>query len=537
VSRRGWWPLALAVAVTAFDPFAPALLAKGGLVLLVALLGAGLTVASWRLTPVLLATSALPLSLGASLLSAKHPEPTALAPWLVVPLVLAASSPRAPEMRKGDSRTYATAVLIASALVAAVEWLRDLPIDGGHGNPNALGLVAAACLPLALRGSTARKACVLLLGGALLLVSASRTAWVAVAIAVLVFGRGKWRLLCVPLLGALTYAAVRGDLAAASGGRLYLANVGVRAGLDAAPFGVGLGGYPFAFLQAQAQVLARVPPKEASRLFAHAVTPHGDWLGLFAVGGVIAVVACLAAVRASVRAVKGHSASAACLLIVGVAGFGDDALVLPGVAVAVALALAAVDAVDTGIAPRAELAMLPALVGLTTFATMPGMVRRYGAQRCVHLAGRATTDTEAHRRLLARARRIDPTDGEAALASGLAFLAEGNAAAALEELRLSEARLANVGTAIARGNAELTLGRPAAAVAAYREASRLDPGSFRAHANLVEALTQLGAFEMAEAELALARTLQPHHPKLERMADALHRARMDAAAAGELGPE
>ena len=110
-------------------------------------------------------------------------------------------------------------------------------------------------------------------------------------------------------------------------------------------------------------------------------------------------------------------------------------------------------------------------------------------------------------------------------------------AAALEELRLSEARLANVGTAIARGNAELTLGRPAAAVAAYREASRLDPGSFRAHANLVEALTQLGAFEMAEAELALARTLQPHHPKLERMADALHRARMDAAAAGELGPE
>ena len=117
--------------------------------------------------------------------------------------------------------------------------------------------------------------------------------------------------------------------------------------------------------------------------------------------------------------------------------------------------------------------------------------------------------------------------------SGLAFLAEGDSTQALVELHASDVRLANVGTKIAIGNAELGLDRPLLAVAAYREAARLDPGSFRAHANLVYAYTTMRAFDAAEAELSVARSLQPHHPKLARMADGLMRSRMDAALAGD----
>jgi Flp pilus assembly protein TadD len=116
---------------------------------------------------------------------------------------------------------------------------------------------------------------------------------------------------------------------------------------------------------------------------------------------------------------------------------------------------------------------------------------------------------------------VDPRSGEIALERGLDALLAGDAAAALPELWRSRSLLANVGTDVAIGNAELGRGRPDAAVAAYQRALRRHPGSFRAHANLAMAYGQLGALALARQHLATARALQPGHPKLAEMAQRL----------------
>lgn len=123
--------------------------------------------------------------------------------------------------------------------------------------------------------------------------------------------------------------------------------------------------------------------------------------------------------------------------------------------------------------------------------------------------------------LLARAARLDPRSGEIALERGLDALLLGEPAAALPELWRARGLLANIGTDVAIGNAELGLGHPDAAVAAYQRALRHHPGSFRAHANLAMAYGQLGALESARAHLAVARSLQPGHPKLAEMTQRL----------------
>src|SRR6185503_8759423 len=115
---------------------------------------------------------------------------------------------------------------------------------------------------------------------------------------------------------------------------------------------------------------------------------------------------------------------------------------------------------------------------------------------------------------LEQAARIDPRSGEIALALGLARQELGDAAAALEALRRSRTLFANLGTDLAIGNAELEFGRPDAALAAFRRALGRHPGYFRAHANAAVVLARLARFDEAEAELRLARLLQPGHPKL-----------------------
>ena len=55
---------------------------------------------------------------------------------------------------------------------------------------------------------------------------------------------------------------------------------------------------------------------------------------------------------------------------------------------------------------------------------------------------------------------------------------------------------------------------PGPAAAAFERALRLDPGSFRAHANLVLALRQLGRGAEADLHLGEARALWPNHPAL-----------------------
>ena len=552
--RRGL-PLALALALAAatFDPLTPQALAKGGAVFAVALVGAVLALRAGSVDDLLIRFTALAGWLAASLLWSAHPEPVALTPWLTLPLLLQAASPQTAVQRRDMACTFAVVTLALTGAIAVAQHLGHRAVDGGHGNPNALGLVVVVCLPLALDTAALRwraarsagltrgvqRALVMALAacaGFALVVSQSRTAWLALGVAAMVFSQGKWRILSIPLFVGLGAAALRGDLVRAGAGRVHLAQVGLRAALDAAPLGGGLGAFPFAYLEAQSGVLAGETPVAAARLFLHAVTPHGDWLGLLVVGGVLGMGLALACAWGAAARTRGRPAEAATLLVVAIAALGDDALVLPAVTVCVALTVSACRADEAchsggiGSVPRRAIPWL--LVGASALF-LPVVVRRYASQRCIHLAERVETDTEAHQMWLARARRIDPTDGEAALVSGLAFLAEGDSTQALVELHASDVRLANVGTKIAIGNAELGLDRPLLAVAAYREAARLDPGSFRAHANLVYAYTTMRAFDAAEAELSVARSLQPHHPKLARMADGLMRSRMDAALAGD----
>jgi len=70
-------------------------------------------------------------------------------------------------------------------------------------------------------------------------------------------------------------------------------------------------------------------------------------------------------------------------------------------------------------------------------------------------------------------------------------------------------------------------------VAAFERALALHPGSFRARANLAEALRRMRALDRAEHELAIAKRLQPGHPKLAAMTEQLRRDRI----AAELAPE
>jgi len=88
----------------------------------------------------------------------------------------------------------------------------------------------------------------------------------------------------------------------------------------------------------------------------------------------------------------------------------------------------------------------------------------------------------------------------------------------LAELERSRALLPQVATEVAIGNAHLFAGDADAAAAACQRALRLDPGSFRAHANLAVALRRLGRDDDAELHLRAARRIWPYHPVLAAIA-------------------
>jgi tetratricopeptide (TPR) repeat protein len=130
--------------------------------------------------------------------------------------------------------------------------------------------------------------------------------------------------------------------------------------------------------------------------------------------------------------------------------------------------------------------------------------------------------------LLEHARHLDPGSGEAWLLLGLTHLELGQPAEALASLERSRRLLANLGTDVALGNAYLELGQARRAATCYQRALARHPGYFRARANLVEALRQLGQLDEAAEQLRIARQLQPGHPKLGRIAERLRQARIEA---------
>jgi len=131
--------------------------------------------------------------------------------------------------------------------------------------------------------------------------------------------------------------------------------------------------------------------------------------------------------------------------------------------------------------------------------------------------------------LLEAAVRGDARSAEAALLLGLGELELGMPARATAHLERARSLRAAVGTEIGLGNAQLELGRVEQAIESYRRALGLHPGSFRAHANLGEALRRAMRLDEAERELAAARTLQPGHPKLAQLAEQLRRTRIEQA--------
>ncbi|MBM4375862.1 MAG: hypothetical protein FJ095_12315 [Deltaproteobacteria bacterium] len=533
--------IALAVAAVAFDPLVPSALVKAPLlvvVLLAALCFVGRD---------LVHSSALALALGLlawlglGLTWCRTPEPTMLAPWLVLVLALAVGGGLADEERRVASCAFAVSFPLALAALVAIEALRRGPIHGGFGHGNALGLAVLPCAPIAverlgaalLPGVSRRAraigppAAALVSALLVLACSESRTAWVALVFAGVVAlaarrPRALWLAVPLILVGGLVLARSGG--AHALEGRRWIARASLRALIEVAPFGAGTGGFSRAFLEGQAKELAALAPRDAATAFVNARTPHGDALGLAVVGGVVGVALAAAFVLVAARGrTPGELAS---LGVVLVAGLGDDVLVTPVVALTIGLTTAAR---PLPFARRLHTLALVAIL-LASALLLPTFVRRYGSQRMLHEAERASARLDDPRPLLLRARRIDPTDGEVALGLGLAHLVEREPERALAPLEVARARFADVGASVALGNAEMALDRPRSAVAAYREALRLDPGSFRARANLVEALRSVGALEEARAELAIARTLQPHHSKLEAIAERLRRSAIDDGA-------
>jgi tetratricopeptide (TPR) repeat protein len=518
--RRWAWPAAFAAAALAFDPYAPASAVKAPIALAVVVACAALGWRAWRLTAggtfLLLLCGWLALSLA----WAKHPAPIELAPWLIAALgtlPLAGMSER-----RALARRFAQLILTGAGAIALVQWARGNIPHGGQGNPNWLGLTTAVCLPFAIADTKKRiLECIpIALGIFALAVGASRAAWVGLAVSGLVFLRGRWRLSVAPLAVLLAIAAWRGGLLSAASGRLWIAGASWRAGVDALPLGTGLGGFSFAYLDAQAALLAPLDPTEAAHRFLNATTAHNDALQLFVEGGPVAVLLGLAAFASCLGV--GRTASAAALAI-GVASLGDSPLELPAVAIAVAFIAADSRMLTEGRLDRAIGGCALAVAALI----LPGTIRRYAAEHVWHQADALPIDQRIA--ALKRAARLDPTDGEARLALGLARLeTDDDPHRALHDFADASAWLADVGAIIAAGNARLALGDPRAAAAAYREALRLDPGSFRARLNLVEALRRAGDLDEAESQLRIARRLQPNHPKLTQIAEQLRRARVES---------
>jgi tetratricopeptide (TPR) repeat protein len=228
---------------------------------------------------------------------------------------------------------------------------------------------------------------------------------------------------------------------------------------------------------------------------------------------------------ARVAAREGWPAGAAALIALAVCAAGDSPLRQPAVALLLGLVLAGCDPRRE---PRKRLHFALRAGALVSAALLLAIaVGGWMAARRLTAAKEALPS--ARRALLASAARLDPRSGEALLERGLLELEEGDAEAATLALRRSRALVANVGTDVAIGNAEVLRGDHEAAVEAYLAALRRHPGSFRAHANITQALLALGRIDEAERHLAIAAALWPGHPRLGEVAEQIKRARIDRA--------
>ncbi len=276
-----------------------------------------------------------------------------------------------------------------------------------------------------------------------------------------------------------------------------------------------------AYLVEQGRFLLGLDVAEASRTFVHATTAHNEWLHAFATLGVVGLLLLVALVATGIDGVaRRFPAGAGALGALAVGASADVPLHVPAILVITTLMLAT--------APRKKLrgSRVAAVVALALCALLlEASVRQWRATR---LATRARDAVPALRtELLRRAAALTPRSAEAQFARGADQVERGELSSGLATLQRSRELSAAVSTDVAIGNALVQLGRPAEARTAFARALGMNPGSFRAHANLAVALGDLGDFAAAERELAQAQKLYPGHPKLARIVEALRKKRLE----------
>ena len=457
-------------------------------------------------------------------------------------LLVVAASQRSRDEAAAIARITATVLGGAAALWALAQVMmgaRGLAIHGGQGNPNWLGLLLAATLPLSLSAvlragcETRGKRLFAMLALAqipALLLARSRTAWIALAVAA-VAGLADRRLpirrsvavgLALATGAAVTLIFVGAQFGALRSleGRAWIWRIAARAAIDALPWGQGMGAFPRLFLDGQSSALAALPIGEAGRRFVNATTAHNEWLQIAMETGAPGLALFVAAIGCGIVACRraGARAEAATLIAFAVSAIADSPLRQSGAVIPMALALACAPR-TVRLAPRPVLGRVvsPALGLLAAAALLPIAGSTWLGARLATAARDADPDRKLA--LLSRAAAIDPRSGAIAFALGLAHLERGEPVAALVDLERSRPLLAQVGNEVAIGNAQLLAGDAGAAAAAYDRALRLDPGSFRARVNLVVALRRLGRDADADLQLRRARRLWPHHPALAEIGD------------------
>jgi len=406
-----------------------------------------------------------------------------------------------------------------------------IPGAGTMGNPNftgaVLALAAPAAMALALRaGSRLIAVAWAVLVLVCLAAAVSLGSWTGAVgagvglIAVVLHAlaaRGRRRIALAAGLLALVVAgaaplspAVRGHLA----DRWYMARVSAAAAAEHPIAGHGPGGFPRAWLDAQAGVLAENPDERGRwtrALHAHSEPLHAfaergtpgllAWLGLW--GSVFWVL-----VSAPCRDLDG-------LGLTGIlaAGFALSLGEFPGHLVPVQLALGlAVGAASTpryrpvGKPPAAGLRHLVWLVAIPLFLAPPWL---------------ALSDRALNRGDPAEALRINPWNGRAAFAIALAEQI-GTAPTGCAHSRLADRLLPSPASAMALGLCLARQGNSSDGVAALRRAARWNPRNAAAHANLAVLLLDAGDPEGARNHALRAASLRPGDPRIQAIYDAVH---------------
>lgn len=304
---------------------------------------------------------------------------------------------------------------------------------------------------------------------------------------------------------ALLSPTVRGHLA----DRGYMARVSLGAAAAQPLTGHGLGGFPRAFLDAQAEIL-KEKPDERGR-WTRALHAHSEPLHALVERGLFGLLAWLGLWSAIAYAVwRGKSPGLTGVLAAGLAlSLGEFPGHLVPIQLALGLAAGAVasrgilrETRPSGMTRWQHLLWIPALL----LFLIPAWL--------------AASDSAFNRGDPANALRINPWNGRAAFAVALAEQ-EGGAPTGCAHALLAERLLPSPASAMALGLCEARRGNGDEGIEALRRATRWNPRNAAAHANLAVLLLEAGDIEAARSHAIRAHSLRPGDPKIRRIYDAL----------------